>query len=122
MHFAVLDGSLPDEGVKEHWDSPAYVTHWEFPSAAAGGASRIRIATNCEQVRIILNEGRFAEDGKTSLEKEYSLRPVKEYPNGLVKGYLPWMPGTVTVIGMNGGKEVCRQVVETPGPRRPPRI
>ena len=25
------------------------------------------------------------------------------------------MPGTVTVIGMNGGKEVFRQVVETPG-------
>ena len=115
VHFAVLDGSLPDEGVKEHWDSPSYVTHWEF-SQLQRAVLPFRIATNCEQVRLILNEGRFAEDGKTSLEKEYSLRPVKEYPNGLVKGYLPWMPGTVTVIGMNDGKEVCRQVVETPGP------
>ena len=114
VHFAVLDGSLPDEGVKEHWNSPAYATHWEFPWLQRA-VLPYRIATNCERVRIILNEGRFAEDGKTSLEKEYSLRPVKEYPNGLVKGYLPWMPGTVTVIGMNGGKEVCRQVVETPG-------
>ena len=114
VHFAVLDGSLPDEGVKEHWDSPFYVTHWEFPWLQRA-VIPFRIATNCEQVRIILNEGRFAEDGKTSLEKEYSLRPVKEYQGGLVKGYLPWMPGTVTVIGMNGGKEVCRQVVETPG-------
>mgnify|MGYP001059844526 FL=1 len=114
VHFAVLDGSLPDEGVKEHWDSPSYVTHWEFPWLQRA-VIPFRIATNCEQVRIILNEGRFAKDGKTSLEKEYSLRPVKEYQGGLVKGYLPWMPGTVTVIGMNGGKEVCRQVVETPG-------
>lgn len=114
VHFAVLDGSLPDEGVKEHWDSPSYVTHWEFPWLQRA-VIPFRIATNCEQVRIILNEGRIAEDGKTSLEKEYSLRPVKEYQGGLVKGYLPWMPGTVTVIGMNGGKEVCRQVVETPG-------
>ena len=115
VHFAVLDGSLPDEGVKEHWDSPSYVTHWEFPQLQRA-VLPFRIATNCEQVRLILNEGRFAEDGKNSLEKEYSLRPVKEYPNGLVKGYLPWMPGTVTVIGMNDGKEVCRQVMETPGP------
>lgn len=114
VHFAVLDGSLPDEGVKEHWDSPSYVTHWEFPWLQRA-VIPFRVVTNCEQVRIILNEGRFAEDGKTSLEKEYSLRPVKEYQGGLVKGYLPWMPGTVTVIGMNGGKEVCRQVVETPG-------
>ena len=114
VHFAVLDGSLPDEGVKEHWDSPSYVTHWEFPWLQRA-VIPFRIATNCEQVRIILNEGRIAEDGKTSLGKEYSLRPVKEYQGGLVKGYLPWMPGTVTVIGMNGGKEVCRQVVETPG-------
>ena len=114
VHFAVLDGSLPDEGVKEHWDSPSYVTHWEFPWLQRA-VIPFRIATNCEQVRIILNEGRIAEDGKTSLEKEYSLRPAKEYQSGLVKGYLPWMPGTVTVIGMNGGKEVCRQVVETPG-------
>ena len=40
VHFAVLDGSLPDEGVKEHWDSPAYVTHWSFPSCS-GLCSRI---------------------------------------------------------------------------------
>ena len=114
VHFAVLDGSLPDEGVKEHWDSPAYVTHWEFPQLQRA-VLPYRIVTNCEQVRIILNEGRFAQDG-TSLEKEYSLRPVKEYRDGLVKGYLPWMPGTVTAVGLIGGKEVCRHTVETPGP------
>lgn len=101
VHFAVMDYSLPDEGAKEHWDYPRYVCHWEFPQFSKTVIPYM-IATNCEQVEIRVNE------------KEFLLKPTAEYPNRVITGYLPYLPGRVTVIGKNHGKEVCRQVVETP--------
>lgn len=102
VRFAVLDGSLPDEGVKEHWDAPRYVTHWEFPQFQRTVLPYM-IATNCEEVELHVNE------------KEYAVRPAKEFSSGLITGFLPYFPGEVTVIGKNGGKEVCRHTVRTPG-------
>lgn len=102
VHFAVMDYSLPDEGVKGHWDYPCYVSHWEFPQFRQIVIPYM-VATNCEQVEIQVNE------------KEFLLKPTAEYPNRVITGFLPYLPGRVTVIGKNAGKEVCRQVIETPG-------
>lgn len=101
VHFAVMDYSLPDTGTKEHWDCPRYESHWEFPQFHKAVIPYM-IATNCEQVELHVNE------------KEFLLRPTAEYPNRMITGFLPYLPGRVTVIGKNQGIEVCRQVVETP--------
>ncbi|MBQ9764794.1 MAG: glycoside hydrolase family 2 protein [Lachnospiraceae bacterium] len=101
VHFAVMDYSYADEGVKEHWDSPRFVSHWEFPQFTKVVLPYM-IATNCEQLELHVNE------------KCYHLKPMKEYPNGLITGYIPYLPGNVTVIGKNNGEEVVRQVVKTP--------
>lgn len=58
LHFAVMDYSLPDEGTKEHWDYPRYVSHWEFPQFKKTVIPYM-IATNCEQVEIQVNEKEF---------------------------------------------------------------
>lgn len=100
IHFAVMDYSIPDEGVKEHWDSPRYVTHWDFPQFTKVVIPYM-VATNCEQVEIWVND------------KEFLLQPTAAYPNRMITGFLPYLPGTVTVIGKNGGEEVCRHVVKT---------
>jgi len=102
IRFAVMDYSVLDEGVKEHWDSPHYVEHWEFPQFTKAVIPYM-IATNCEQAEVWIND------------KMYLPRPTAEYPNRMITGFLPYFPGKVTVIGKNGGKEVCRQVVRTPG-------
>lgn len=102
VHFAVMDYSIGDEGVKEHWDAPRYVSHWEFPQFSKTVIPYM-IATNCEQVEIHVNEKRFL------------LKPTAEYLNHMITGYLPYLPGEVIIIGKNGGVEVCRQVVKTPG-------
>lgn len=102
VHFAVMDYSLPDEGVKEHWDFPRYVSHWEFPQFNKTVLPYM-IATNCEEVELHIND------------KEYSVKPAREFPGGLITGYVPYFPGEVTVIGRNGGREVCRHRVKTPG-------
>lgn len=102
VHFAVMDYSISDEGVKEHWDYPRYVSHWEFPQFHKTVVPYM-IATNCEEVRLLVNE------------REFFIKPVQEFPNRMVTGFIPYLPGTLTVIGKNGGKEVCRQVLNTPG-------
>ncbi len=101
LHFAVMDYAYADEGVKEHWDSPRFVSHWEFWQFKKVVLPYM-IATNCEQVELHINE------------KCYHLKPTKNYSNGLITGYVPYFPGTVTVIGKKGGVEVIRQVLKTP--------
>lgn len=102
VHFAVMDYTLADNGTKEHWDYPRYCCHWEFPQYGKAVIPYM-IATNCEQVELHVNE------------KTYLLQPTKHYPNRMITGFLPYLPGTLTVIGKNNGVEVCRQEVKTPG-------
>ncbi|MCD8326415.1 MAG: DUF4982 domain-containing protein [Lachnospiraceae bacterium] len=102
VRFAVMDYTIPCNQTKEGWDYPRYETHWEFPQFQ-GVVIPYMIATNCEQVQLFVND------------KEFLLKPTAAYPNRTITGYLPYLPGTVTVIGLNRGKEVCRQEVKTPG-------
>ena len=101
VHFCVLDYSQPDEMVKEHWDMPPYLHHWDFP----GTRRRVlpfMIATNCDTVRLFLNG------------KEFHLEHPNEERNRCIKGYLPYIPGCVHVEGYRNGKKVCQQTVQTP--------
>ena len=102
-HFSVMDYSLSDENVKEHWDMPLLADHWHFPQFHKTVIPYV-IASNCEEVRLYLNEKRI-----------YVPKP-SACTNRLISGFLPWQPGTVTVIGLNGGKEECRYQITTPGP------
>ncbi|MCD7820121.1 MAG: DUF4982 domain-containing protein [Lachnospiraceae bacterium] len=103
VRFAVMDYTIPCNLTKESWDYPRYETHWEFPQFQ-GVVIPHMIATNCEQVKLFINE------------KEFMLKPTAEYPNRTITGYLPYLQGKVTAIGLSGGKEVCRHEVVTPGP------
>ncbi len=103
VRFAVLDYSVPDEGVKEHWDFPHYYSHWEFPQFSRA-VIPFAIASNCEEVELYLDDRRF-----------YVKRPA-QFPNRLITGYLPYTPGAVTAVGLNHGKQVCRHQLKTPGP------
>lgn len=102
VYFAVMDYSLGDEGVKDHWDIPPYVNHWHFPQWNNIVIPYL-ITTNCEEVEVHVNDSRI-----------YVPKP-EECSNHLITGFLPWIPGCVTVVGKNGNKEVCRHVTVTPG-------
>jgi beta-galactosidase len=102
VHFAVLDYSLGDEMVKEHWDAPMYLEHWDFPWLRRA-VIPYRIATNCEEVALYLNGRRF-----------YVGRPA-DFANGIITGYLPWQPGRVRAVGYRQGKEAACHEVATPG-------
>jgi len=102
VRFAVMDYSLPDEGVKEMWDIPPYVEHWHFPQFRKT-VIPYAIASNCDEVRLTLNG------------TPYYLPKPSECPNRMITGFLPYQPGTVEAVGLKDGKEVCRHVVVTPG-------
>lgn len=101
VYFAVLDYSLEDEGVKEHWDIPPYVEHWHFPQFYRTVVPYM-VASNCEEVKLYINE------------KEFYLPKPGRCPNRLITGFLPYIPGKVTVVGYIQGQEVCRREVATP--------
>nr|WP_314465412.1 glycoside hydrolase family 2 TIM barrel-domain containing protein [uncultured Clostridium sp.] len=102
VHISVMDYSLEDEGVKEHWDMPIYADHWHFPQFHKTIIPYM-IATNCDEVRLFLNE------------KEFYVQKPELYPNQIITGFLPWKPGTVKVIGIQDGREVCSHELITPG-------
>ena len=101
VHFMVADYSLPDENIKEHWDIPPFVGHWDFPQYYRN-VIPFMVTTNCDEIRIL------------HPYRELFFKPVREFANRVVTGYLPWHPGTLTVVGYRGGKEVCREEVVTP--------
>ncbi len=100
VHFSVMDYSLNDEGVKEHWDMPMYADHWHFPQFHKTVIPYM-IATNCEEVELFLNGKRY-----------YLSAPNT---SGSITGFLPWQPGCVKVIGYKNGTQVCTYETITPG-------
>ena len=103
VYFAVMDYSLQDEVVKEHWDTPRYASHWNFPQFYKTVLPYM-IASNCEEVTLELNGKRL-----------YVKKP-SEYPNRMITGFIPYLPGTVTVKGYIGGEEVASYILKTAGP------
>lgn len=103
VYFAVQDYSLQDEGVKEHWDAPRYASHWSFPQFNKTVIPYM-IATNCEEVALELNF------------KQFFVKQPSSFPNRMITGYLPYLPGTVTVKGFVDGQEVCQYSLTTAQP------
>lgn len=103
VHFSVMDYSLLDEGVKDHWDMPPLADHWHFPQFHLG-VIPYQVATNCEEVRLWLNGD------------QYHLPKPKDCPNGLITGFLPWKAGAVRVEGYVSGTLACTHSLVTPGP------
>lgn len=103
VHFSVMDYSLEDEGVKEHWDMPIYADHWHFPQFHKTVIPYM-IASNCETVGLFLNG------------KQYYVADPQECPDGIITGFLPWQAGTVRVVGYQQGEEACSYTLVTPGP------
>lgn len=101
VHLAILDYSLGDEFIKDHWGFPPYEAHWDFPMFNKQLLPYM-IATNCDRVEIEVPGRSFAapEKGK----------------NGLITGFLPYIPGFVTAKGYLNGQLVCEHRLVTPGP------
>ncbi|WP_168120042.1 glycoside hydrolase family 2 TIM barrel-domain containing protein [Paenibacillus sp. HB172176] len=102
VYMAVMDYSLQDEVVKEHWDAPRYASHWDFPQFNKTVIPYM-IATNCEEVTLDVNG------------KQFYVKQPASFPNRMITGFLPYLPGTVTVRGFKDGEEACSYTLKTAG-------
>ncbi len=101
VHISVMDYSLMDEGVKEMWDMPRYVDHWQFPQFYKTVIPYM-IASNCSVVKLFLNG------------EELEVAAPMECKNRVITGFVPWQPGKLEAVGYEKGKEVCRHTLVTP--------
>ena len=102
VRFSVVDYTVPDEGTKWHWNVPPFAEHWDFPQYKMQMVPYM-IASNCDEVRMYINGN------------PYILPKPADCPNRLITGYLPYLPGTVEVVGYRNGEAVCTHKVTTPG-------
>ncbi|WP_426454165.1 DUF4982 domain-containing protein [Paenibacillus sp. S-38] len=79
------------------------MSHWNFPQFHKTVIPYM-IATNCEEVTVELNDKRIHVNKPAS------------YPNRMITGYLPYLPGTISVRGLISGQEVCSYTLKTAGP------
>ena len=86
VHFSVMDYSLDDEGVKEHWDSPIYADHWHFPQFRKTLIPYM-IASNCDEVHLFLNGSSFSFRAHLSA-KTVSLQ---DFCHATGNGYGRWL-------------------------------
>jgi len=103
VHFSVMDYSLQDEGMKLHWSFPPYVDHWHFPQFHKTVIPYM-IATNCEEVKLYVNG------------KEYGPPKPEQFSDKVITGFVPYLPGTIEVVGYRFGEAVCSHKTVTPGP------
>ncbi|MEJ5258687.1 MAG: glycoside hydrolase family 2 TIM barrel-domain containing protein [Anaerohalosphaeraceae bacterium] len=75
-------------------------SHWNWP---AGSTVTVLIYSNCQEVELILNGKSLGVSAPLSVPERTIRRPV------------PFESGTLTAVGRNGGKEVCRYTLTTAG-------
>ena len=102
MRVGLLDYSLPDEYVKEHWSMPPYEELWDYPQIGRV-VLPIMVATNCDKVVI--------DYGPKVLILDENNRDA----NGMLRGFIPYVAGQLVATGYKDGQAVCSQVIKTPG-------
>lgn len=82
VKFFVMDYSVADEGVKENWDIPRYVSHWHFPHIYRTLVP-IMVTSNCTEISVEINK-------KIVLRAKPS-----NYINNMVTAFIPYTKGNL---------------------------
>ena len=101
LKMAVVDYGIDEDPGKDHWQTPPMVHDWTFPYTDSR-VLPIHTPSNCDEVVLIDPRG-----------KKYGPRKPKDYLNNTIIWNQPYRPGKVVVIGYKGGKEVCRDSIQT---------
>jgi beta-galactosidase len=104
VHIAVLDDSLDvPTAVKDHWGWPKMVSHWTLPQYR-DKVIKICTFSNCDSVELLINGN--------SIDK----KALVDFDDRMITWEnVPYEPGTIKAIGINGGKRVCSHDLKTAG-------
>ncbi|MBX3433432.1 MAG: DUF4982 domain-containing protein [Pirellulales bacterium] len=95
--FAAVQVPEPDGGRWQPtlWSPPMLADHWTWPGLE-GRPLQVEVFSRCDTIRVLLNDSLVAEQ---SMSEETEFRAVVE---------VPYEPGRLTVVGLEGGREIER--------------
>lgn len=95
--IGVLDGTEPYDMANANWSFPQMSAHWR--GRANGDMLHVGVITNCDEVRLQLNDGRP--------------RVQKRAADGMAHFLVAYRPGTIKATGITDGKDVCEASLTT---------
>ena len=110
VKLAVLDRHLADslnrlDHNQLRWAAPPVARHWTFPHDTL--EKQVLVYTNCQEVELTLNENHLQSLGR------------ENFPDGVIRTRIPYVPGTLTVTGRyqaeDGTVTLVRDTLETAG-------
>ncbi len=97
LHLAVYDESEPWDGARGMWGFPQMRSHWKYTQFEK--VFHVAAMTNCDTVKLYQNS--------QTVRTAYA----KDFPDGMVHFYLPYIPGVLRAEGYSGGLLVAQDVL-----------
>ncbi len=88
--------------VISYWGWPDEWPSWNW-KGSEGDTLEVRVFTRCAEVRLELNG------------KKIGIKPVSDSTMLTAVFRVPWSPGTLKVVGIDSGEDVCSKVLTTTG-------
>lgn len=97
LKLAVYDESEPWDGARGAWGFPQMRAHWKYRQFEK--IMHVAAMTNCDMVKLYQNN--------QTVRVGYR----KDFPDGMIHFYLPFIPGLLRAEGYRGGIKVCEDML-----------
>jgi beta-galactosidase len=101
VRIAVRDNSLNIDHGRDLWQWPPMAAIWNFPDSYRELVMEVQTITNCERVALYLNGN------------EMGVKHTANFPNNTIIWNIPYKPGRVEAVGLNGNDTVARYEIRT---------
>lgn len=116
VHIGVLEAEQKSSWWNDILSGRAEMSEFYW-KPAKGDTITLQVFSNCDEVELFMNGRSLGIKQNVRADESTRKGVAKEdkYTNNFLWKNLFYEPGKVLAIGRNGGKEVCRHMLETPG-------
>ena len=97
LKVCVYDESEPWDAARGWWGFPQMRSHWRYSQFEK--VMHLAVMTNCDTVKLYQNS------------QTVRVAHLKDFPDGMVHFYLPYIPGVLRAEGYRGGEKVAEDVL-----------
>ena len=97
LKIGVYDESEPWDGARGLWGFPQMRSHWKYTQFEK--VFHVAAMTNCDTVKLYQNS------------QTVRVGYLKDFPDGMIHFYLPYIPGVLRAEGYIGGRKVAEDVL-----------
>lgn len=99
VYLAIVDDRQRTEYEKAKWGTLKLAENWNYVQE---DMMQYMVFTNCDEVKITINQNIQLLKQKTD-----------DYPNRIIRGVMPYVRGSVKAVGYIDGKQVAEHVIRT---------